>query len=102
MSSRHVTAPVTNVVHGLLQDIQRRAWAPDDTIELLYHDRSIFIASEPLNFIKDQLAFLQAIASLPLQQWGYAGNVLKPPPLLDNLLHKTDIFDVGWVRAKST
>jgi hypothetical protein len=26
----------------------------DDTIELLYYDRSIIIVSEPLNFIKDQ------------------------------------------------
>jgi hypothetical protein len=68
----------------------------DDTIELLYYDRSIVIASEPLNFIKDQLrfiTFLQAIASLSLQQWGYATNLLKPTPLSDNPLHKTDIFD---------
>ena len=28
-----------------------------------------------------------------LQQWGYAANVLKPAPLLDNPLHRTDIFD---------
>src|SRR6202161_2995995 len=62
----------------------------------LYYDRSIIIASKPLNFIKDQprfIPFLQAIASLTLQQWGYAANVLKPAPLLDNPLHRTDIFD---------
>jgi hypothetical protein len=82
--------------HGGLRSHVIGALVTDDAIELLYYDRSIVIASEPLNFIKDQprfIAFLQAVASLSLQQWGYAANVLKPPPLLDNPLQKTDIFD---------
>jgi hypothetical protein len=82
--------------HGGLRSHVIGALVTDDTIELLYYDRSIVIASEPLNFIKDQprfIAFFQAVASLSLQQWGYAANILKPAPLLDNPLHKTDIFD---------
>lgn len=82
--------------HGGLRSHVIGALVTDDTIELLYYDRSIIIASKPLNFIKDQprfIEFLQEIASLSLQQWGYATNVLKPAPLLDNPLHGTDIFD---------
>jgi hypothetical protein len=82
--------------HGGFRGHVIGALVTDDAIELLYYDRSIVIALEPLNFIKDQprfIAFLQAVASLSLQQWGYAANVLKPAPLLDNPLQKTDIFD---------
>jgi hypothetical protein len=82
--------------HGGLRSHVIGALVTDDTIELLYYDRSIVIVSEPLNFIKDQprfIAVLQALASLSLQQWGYAANVLKPAPLLDNPLRTTDIFD---------
>jgi hypothetical protein len=82
--------------HGGLRSHLIGALVTDDTIELLYYDRSIVITSEPLNFIRYQprfIEFLQAIASLSLQSWGYAANVLKLAPLLDNPLHKTDIFD---------
>ena len=82
--------------HGGLRSHVIGALVTDDSIELLYYDRSIVIVSEPLNFIKEQprfIAFLQAVASLSLQHWGYAANVLKPAPLLDNPLQKMDIFD---------
>ena len=83
------------LLHGGLQSHVIGALVTDDTVELLYYDHSIIIASEPLNFVKDQprfIAFLQAATSLSLQQWGYTANVLKPAPLLDNPLQKTDKF----------
>jgi hypothetical protein len=81
--------------HGGLRNHVIGALVNNETIQLLYYDCSIVVASEPLNFVKDQprFIFLQAVASLSLQQCGYAANVLKPAPLLDNSLHKMDIFD---------
>jgi hypothetical protein len=63
--------------HGGLRSHVIGALVTDDAIELLslYYDRSIVIASEPLNFIKVHprfIVFLQAVASLSLQHWGYA------------------------------
>jgi Fungal protein kinase len=67
----------------------------DDSIQLLYYDRSIIIVSRPVNFLEDPsrfVAMLHAIANLTLPQLGYA-DVVKPAPLLDNPRQTTDIFD---------
>jgi hypothetical protein len=82
--------------HGGLRSHLIGALVTDDTIQLLYYDRSVIIVSEPMNFIEDQprfIAMLQAVANLSLQQWGYVANVLKPAPLLNNPRQMTNIFD---------
>jgi hypothetical protein len=71
------------------------ALVTDDTIQLLYYDRSIIIVSRPVNFLEDPsrfVAMLHAIGNLTLPQLGYA-DVIKPAPLLDNPRQTTDIFD---------
>jgi hypothetical protein len=71
------------------------ALVTDDTIHLLYYNRSIIIVSRPVNFLEDPsrfVAMLHAIANLTLPQLGYA-DVVKPAPLLDNPRQTTDIFD---------
>jgi Fungal protein kinase len=70
------------------------ALVTDDTIQLLYYDRSIIIVSRPVNFLEDPsrfVAMLHAIGNLTLPQLGYAD--VKPAPLLDNPRQTTDIFD---------
>ena len=81
--------------HGRLRSHVISALVTDDTIQLLYYDRSIIIVSRPVNFLEDTsrfVAMLHAIANLTLPQLGYA-DVVKPAPLLDNPRQTTDIFD---------
>src|SRR6266436_874651 len=81
--------------HGSLRSHVISALVTDDSIQLLYYDRSIIIVSRPVNFLEDPsrfVAMLHAIANLTLPQLGYA-NVVKPVPLLDNPRQTTDIFD---------
>src|SRR6202044_1848132 len=81
--------------HGGLRSHVISALVTDDTIQLLYYDRSIIIVSRPVNFLEDPsrfVAMLHAIANLTLPQLGYA-DVVKPAPLLDNPPQTTDIFD---------
>ena len=81
--------------HGGLRSHVISALVTDDTIQLLYYDRSIIIVSRPVNFLEDLsrfVAMLHAIANLTLPQLGYA-DVIKPAPLLDNPRQTTDIFD---------
>jgi hypothetical protein len=81
--------------HGGLRSHVISALVTDDTIRLLYYDRSIIIVSRPVNFLEDPsrfIAMLHAIANLTLPQVGYA-DVVKPAPLLDNPRQTTDIFD---------
>jgi hypothetical protein len=81
--------------HGGLRSHVISALVTDDTIQLLYYDRSVIIVSRPVNFLGDQsrfVAMLYAIANLTLPQLGYA-DVIKPSPLLDNPRQTTDIFD---------
>ena len=80
--------------HGGLRSHVISALVTDDTIQLLYYDRSIIIVSRPVNFLEDPsrfIAMLHAIANLTLPQVGYA-DVVKPAPLLDNPRQTTDIF----------
>src|SRR5882757_5435532 len=81
--------------HGGLRSHVISALVTDDTIQLLYYDRSIIIVSRPVNFLEDPsrfVAMLHAIGNLTLPQLGYA-DVIKPAPLLDNPRQTTDIFD---------
>jgi hypothetical protein len=81
--------------HGGLRSHVISALVTDDSIQLLYYDRSIIIVSRPVNFLEDPsrfVAMLHAIANLTLPQLGYA-NVIKPAPLLDNPRQNRDIFD---------
>jgi len=81
--------------HGGLRSHVISALVTDDSIQLLYYDRSIIIVSRPVNFLEDPsrfVAMLHAIANLTLPQLGYA-DVVKPVPLLDNPRQTTDIFD---------
>src|SRR6202044_4281861 len=81
--------------HGGLRSHVISALVTDDTIQLLYYDRSIIIVLRPVNFLEDPsrfVAMLHAIANLTLPQLGYA-DVVKPAPLLDNPRQTTDIFD---------
>src|ERR1700729_3290937 len=81
--------------HGGLRSHVISALVTDDTIQLLYYDRSVIIVSRPVNFLGDQSRFVAmsyAIANLTLPQLGYA-DVIKPAPLLDNPRQTTDIFD---------
>src|SRR5882762_7579264 len=81
--------------HGSLRSHVISALVTDDTIRLLYYDRSIIIISRSVNFLEDPsrfIAMLHAIANLTLPQVGYA-DVVKPAPLLDNPRQTTDIFD---------
>jgi len=81
--------------HGGLRSHVISALVTDDTIRLLYYDRSIIIVSRPVNFLEDPsrfVAMLHAIANLTLPQLGYA-DVIKPAPLLDNPRQTTDLFD---------
>jgi hypothetical protein len=81
--------------HGGLRSHVISALVTDDSIQLLYYDRSIIIVSRPVNFLEDPsrfVAMLHAIANLTLPQLGYA-DVVKPAPLLDNPCQTTDIFD---------
>src|SRR5882762_1925426 len=80
--------------HGGLRSHVISPLVTDDTIRLLYYDRSIIIVSRPVNFLEDPsrfIAMLHAIANLTLPQVGYA-DVVKPAPLLDNPRQTTDIF----------
>jgi hypothetical protein len=79
---------------GSLRSHVIAALVTDDTIQLLYYDRSVILTSQPLNFLQDSdrfLAMLQAIANLSLKQWGYV-KALKPAPLVDHLRKDKDIF----------
>jgi hypothetical protein len=61
--------------HGGLRSHVISALVTDDTIQLLYYDRSIIIVSRPVDFLEDPsrfVAMLQAIANLTLPQLGYA------------------------------
>ena len=81
--------------HGGLWSHIISALVTDDTIQLLYFDRSIILVSRPVNFLEDSSRFvtmLQAIANLSLPQLGYA-ELLKPAPLLDNPRWTTNVFD---------
>ena len=81
--------------HGGLRSHIISALVTDDSIQLLYYDRSIIIVLRPVNFLEDPsrfVAMLHAIANLTLPQLGYA-DVVKPVPLLDNPRQTTDIFD---------
>jgi hypothetical protein len=81
--------------HGGLRSHVIGALVTDDTIQLLYYDRSIIVVSRPGNFLEDPsrlVAMLHAIANLTLSQLGYA-DVVKPAPLLDNPRQTTNIFD---------
>jgi hypothetical protein len=80
--------------HGGLRSHVIGALVTDDTIQLLYYDRSVNIVSPPLNFLEDPyrfLAMLQAVANLSLQQWGFV-KLLDPAPLVDNPRKDKDIF----------
>ena len=71
------------------------ALVTDDTIQLLYYDRSMIIVSRPVSFLENPsrfVAMLHAIGSLTLPQLGYA-DVIKPAPLLHNPRQNRDIFD---------
>lgn len=80
--------------HGGLRSHIIAALVTDDTIQLLYYNRSIIIMSPPLNFLEDSSHFivmLKAISNLSLKQWGYVEK-LRPTPLLDNPHKRKDIF----------
>ena len=71
------------------------ALVTDGTIQLYYYDRSVFIQSEPLNFLKYPsgfVAMLRAMYNLPLSQLGYA-NLITPSPLLEGPRRGNDIFE---------
>jgi hypothetical protein len=81
--------------HGGLHSHVISALVTDNTIQLLYYDRSVIIVSRPVNFLGDPsrfVAMLHAIGNLTLPQLGYA-DIIKPAPLLDNPRQTTDIFD---------
>jgi hypothetical protein len=80
--------------HGGLRSHVIGSLVTDDTIQLLYYDRSTIIVSDPVNFLGELsrfIAMLQAIGNLTPSQLGYA-KTIKPAPLLDNP-RRTDIFD---------
>ena len=71
---------------GALRSHVIGALVTDDTIRLLYFDRSIIIVSPALNFLEDSsrfIAMLKAVADLSLQQWGFV-QLLDSAPLLVN------------------
>ncbi|KAF8268560.1 hypothetical protein EI94DRAFT_1138878 [Lactarius quietus] len=81
--------------HGGLRSHVISALVIDDTIQLLYYDRSIILVSERVNFLEDKprlVAMFQAIGNLSLSQLGYA-DLIRPPPLLDNPRRTADIFN---------
>ena len=81
--------------HGGLRSHVIGALVTDDTIQLLYYDRSIILKSEPLNFLEDPsrfVAMLRAMGNLPLSQLGHA-NLITPPPFLGGPRRSEDIFD---------
>jgi hypothetical protein len=81
--------------HGGLCSHLISALVTNDTIQLLYYDRSIIITSRPVNFLEDPscfVAMLHAVTNLTLPQFSYA-DVVKPAPLLDNPHQTTNIFD---------
>jgi hypothetical protein len=81
--------------HGGLRSHVISALVTDDTIQLLYYDRSIILVSEPVNFLEEPshfVAMLHAMGNLELSQLGYA-DLITPPPLLENPRRTEDIFD---------
>jgi hypothetical protein len=81
--------------HGGLRSHVIGALVIDGTIQLLYYDRSIFLKSEPLNFLEDPLslvAMLRAMCNLPRSQLSHA-NLITPPPFLGAPRRSEDIFD---------
>jgi hypothetical protein len=81
--------------HGGLRSHVISALVTDNTIQLLYYDRSVIIMSRPANFLGNPshfVAMLHAIGNLMLPQLGYT-DIIKPAPLLDNPRQTTDIFD---------
>jgi hypothetical protein len=81
--------------HGGLRSHVISALVTDDTIQLLYYDRSIILVSEPVNFLEEPshfVAMLHAIGNLNLSQLGYA-DLITPSPLLENPRRSADIFD---------
>jgi hypothetical protein len=80
--------------HGGLRSHVIGALVTDGTIQLLYYDRSIIIASRPVEFLDDNtrfIAMLQAMSNSPLSRLGYA-DVIPPPTLLRNTPRTADIF----------
>ena len=75
--------------HGGLRNHVIAAAITDQTIELLYYDRSIIIKSSPIDFINDDsrfIAMLKGFAKLTPSQWGYqplvkSPHISRPPPL---------------------
>ena len=81
--------------HGGLRSHVIGALVTDGTIQLYYYDRSVFIQSEPLNFLKYPsgfVAMMRAMYNLPLSQLGYA-NLITPSPLLEGPRRGNDIFE---------
>ena len=82
------------ISHGGLRSHVIGALVTDDAIQLLYYDRSIFIKSEPLNFLEDPSSFvamLRAMYNIPLSQLGHA-NLITLPPFLEGPRRSQDIF----------
>lgn len=81
--------------HGGLRSHVISALVTDDTIQLIYYDRSLIIMSQPLSFLEDPphfIAMLRAIGDLSLSQWGYVRTLI-PAPISVNARRQKDIFD---------
>ncbi|KAJ7357242.1 hypothetical protein DFH08DRAFT_736677 [Mycena albidolilacea] len=66
----------------------------NNSMELLYYDRSIIIRSDPFDFIEDTARFLNlldAVKGLTKTQWGY--HPLLPPPNVTKIIDKGILSD---------
>ncbi|KAF8874970.1 hypothetical protein BD779DRAFT_228936 [Infundibulicybe gibba] len=79
--------------HGGLRTHVIAALVTDDSIELLYYDRSIIIKSEPFNFITDQkqfVAWVIGMIRLDSAGWGF-------DPVVPHVRRYTDITATGKI-----
>jgi hypothetical protein len=66
------------------------------SLQLLYYDRSIILASQPFNFMQDRdrlFTLLTALAKFTTREWGYACPPLQPACLLSSPPDRDSVFE---------
>jgi len=82
--------------HGGLRNHVIGALVSDNSLQLLYYDRSIILISEPFDFIVDHshlVITLNALAGFNARQWGYALPPLEPAYSLPEPRDRDRLFD---------
>ena len=82
--------------HGGLRNHVLGVMVSGHSLQLLYYDRSIILASQPFNFMKDKdrlFTLLTALAKFTAREWGYAYPPLNPACLLSSPPDCDSVFE---------